>query len=327
MNDLIANISATLSSPMVLCFLLGLIATLLKSDLKFPPEIYTALTIYLLLGIGIKGGIKISDANLHEVIKPAAFAILLGITTPAWCYFILKKIGKFDVTNAAAIAAHYGSVSAVTFGEALAFLDNQKIFHEGFLPALLAIMEIPAIIVAILIAKIVLRNTDEGSCSWKELFHDLLTGKSTFLLVGGLTIGIISSHHGYDQVAPFFDTPFRGVLSLFLLEVGLVAGRRLQDLVKAGPFLLIFGICMPLLHAIIGIHCGYWAGLSYGGAMILGVLAASASYIAAPAAVRMSLPAANPSYYLTASLAITFPFNVTIGLPIYFTYAKRLYGV
>jgi hypothetical protein len=345
----------SLLSPMVLAFVLGIVATVMKSDLKFPEELYTALTIYLLVAIGLKGGYKLSITPFSEFIYPAIAALVLGVIIPIWSYQILLRMGKFDIANSAAIAAHYGSVSAVTFGEALAFHDNLKAllveqnpqvtqealkmaggFYEGFMPGLLTIMEFPAIIVAILTARIAYQKAPVAPAgedvesaqkvSMVKVLNELIAGKSNFLMLGFLVVGWICGKRGWEQVAPFFDTPFRGILALFLLEAGLVTGRRLGDLKKVGGFLVGFGILMPILHAILGIYFGKLAGLSLGGATILGVLAASASYIAAPAACRVALPQASPTLYLTASLAITFPFNIIVGLPLYHYFAKLLYG-
>lgn len=343
----IQALAVSLLSPMVLAFVLGIVATAMKSDLKFPEELYTALTIYLLVAIGLKGGYKLSITPFSEFIYPALAALVLGAVIPIWAYQILLRMGKFDIANSAAIAAHYGSVSAVTYGEAIAFHDNLKAVlleqnpaiteealklaggvYEGFMPGLLTIMEFPAIIVGILTARLAMgKNADSnGNGSLGKVMKELVVGKSNLLMIGFLIVGMICSKRGWEQVAPFFDAPFRGILALFLLEAGLVTGRRLGDLKKVGGFLIGFGIVMPVLHAVLGIYLGKIAGLTLGGATILGVLSASASYIAAPAACRVALPQASPTYYLTASLAITFPFNIIIGLPLYHYFAKLLYG-
>ena len=321
--DLFSAFGSSLASPMVLAFALGIIATLLKSDLKFPEGMYMGLTIYLLFAIGIKGGVKLTSVNIVDFYKPCLAAIAMCIVIPIVSYFILVKIGKMDKLNAAAIAAHFGSVSAVTFSEGTAFLDLMKIPYEGYMPAMLAIMEIPAIIIAIYIAKKAMPKTQSNM---GKVLHELFTNKGTILLLGGICIGLITGKEGFEQVAPLYDGLFRGILCLFLLEVGLVAGRRLYDLKKVGFFLFAFGVIMPVIHATVGIYLGHWAGLSMGGSTIFGLLCASASYIAAPAAVRIAIPEANPTYYLTASLAITFPFNVTFGLPLYLTIAQNLYA-
>jgi hypothetical protein len=316
-------ILGNLLSPMILAFLLGIVATLLKSDLKFPEELYLSLTIYLLIAIGLKGGYKLSLVPFAEVYKPLGFALILGALIPVWSFVILRYLGHFDVPNAAAIAAHYGSVSAATFSATLAFLDAHQTAYEGYMPGLLAVLEVPAILVAIFLAKLLDKSGKTGSLS--EVMRELLTGKSTVLLVGCLAIGLLAGKSGWEQVAPFFDTPFRGILMLFLMEAGLVTGRRLKDLKRVGVFLIGFGILMPFLHALLGLVVAKWSGLSMGGAMIFAVLMASASYIAAPAACRVALPKASPTYYLTASLAVTFPFNIIVGLPIYYELAEWFY--
>lgn len=322
--ELIQSLLATLSSPMVLAFVLGVVATLIRSDLKVPEPIHSALTIYLLFAIGLKGGTKLEDVLLADFWKPMLAAVGLCIAIPALSFLILRKLAKFDSINAGAIAAHYGSVSAVTFTAALAFLDARQIPHEGFLPALLAIMEVPAIIVALWLV-----HRSGGKASENrglQILHELLAGKGTVLLLGGMIIGLVTGKKGYADLAPLFDAPFRGVLTLFLLEIGLVTGQRLHDLRTAGPFLAAFALIMPMVHGLVGVHLASWAGLSLGGAVVFGTLAASASYIAAPAAVRVALPQANPALYLTAALAITFPFNIVIGIPLYFAWAQKLYA-
>lgn len=314
-------------SPMVLAFLLGMIASRLKSDMKFPDSLYQSLTIYLLIAIGMKGGYKLSLTSFEEVFQPALVAIGLCCVIPLWVYWLMRRFGKFNVYNAAALAAHYGSVSAVTFSAALAFHESLQISFEGFMPSMLAVMEIPAILIGVSLARINAPLKDDSQqVPLKEIARELIAGKSSLLLLGFLLIGFLVGKSGWEQVAPLFDVPFKGVLTLFLLEAGLVAGRKLSDFRKGGLFLVGFGILAPILHATIGIYLGHFAGMSLGGATILGVLAASASYIAAPAACRVALPEANPSYYLTAALAITFPFNIMIGLPLYHEIALHIFN-
>jgi hypothetical protein len=324
--ELLQSLATSLLSPMVLAFALGLFATLVKSDLRFPDELYTALTIYLLFAIGLKGGMKLDGMSLGVVGGPLIAAITISAVIPIWCFFLLKKLVCLNAANAGAIAAHYGSVSAVTFSAVLAFLEVGKVPVEGFMPALLAVMEAPAIIVAIFLA---MKSSHSGTSQpgeMKKLFHDLLTGKGILLLLGGLVIGLLCGKKGFDQVAPLFDAPFKGVLTLFLLEVGLVTGRRLHDLKSAGWRLVAFALIMPVLHGLLGALVGKWCGLGLGGATVLATLAASASYIAAPAAVRIALPQASPALYLTSSLAITFPFNIVLGIPLYHAFAKFLFN-
>ena len=319
-------LAANLLSPAVLFFVLGLIAALTKSDLKFPEALYAGLTIYLLVAIGFKGGVAISEAGLGKVWLPSLAAMALGALIPLWTYPLLRFGGKFAAVDAAAIAAHYGSVSAVTFIAATNYLKAVDQPYENYATAFLAVMESPAILVGVVLGK--LATSKRGAAdmtSLKAAMHEALFGRSIFLLVGALVVGALCGKRGMDKVEPFFVAPFQGVLALFLLEMGLVAGRRLGDLRKVGPFLLAFGIVMPLLHGCLGVYLGQLTGLGLGGATLLGVLASSASYIAAPAAIRMSLPDANPTYYLTASLAITFPFNIALGIPAYLAVARWLY--
>jgi hypothetical protein len=321
--DFFELIRLNLLSPMALAFVLGIVATLVRSDLHFPEALYTALSIYLLLAIGLKGGAELSVTPLAQLWAPMLFALLLGAAIPIWCYAILRTLGKFSVADSAAIAAHYGSVSAVTFSACLTFLESIPMPYEGFVPALVAVMEIPGIIVALVIARMRLGQVG----SWRSVLHEVLTGRSILLLFGGLVIGLAAGKEGFAQVTPLFVDPFKGALTFFLLEMGMVAARQFRDVAKAGKFLIGFGIVIPILHGALGTWLGNLAGLSPGGSMVLGVLAASASYIAAPAAVRIALPQANPGYYLTASLVITFPFNLTLGLPIYFAMTRAIFGI
>ncbi len=323
--EILHALPSSLLSPMVLAFALGLFATLVKSDLKFSDELSTALTIYLLFAIGLKGGMKLDGMSLAVVGGPLLAAIALSAAIPTWCFFLLQKAVRLDPVDAGAIAAHYGSVSAVTFSAVLAYLEVEQIAVEGYVPALLAVMEAPAIIVAVFLALSRRKATSSQPADFKKLLHDLLTGKGILLLLGGLAIGLLSGKKGFEQVAPLFDAPFKGVLALFLLEVGLVTGRRLHDLKSAGWRLVAFALIMPVLHGMLGAVVGKWCGLGLGGATVLATLAASASYIAAPAAVRIALPQASPALYLTSSLAITFPFNIVFGIPLYHAFAERLF--
>lgn len=314
---------ASLLSPMVLAFLLGIVASLIRSDLRIPREAYALMTVYLLFAIGLKGGAKLEGVSFADFWQPLLAALFLSLAIPVWSYGLLRGFGRMDNVNAAALSAHYGSVSAVTFGEAVAFLGVVGVAFEPYMAALLAVMEVPAIILAIfLVGRAGLKSAGGGPIS--QVLRELLTSKSVVLLVGGMAIGLLSGQKGAEQVAPLFDAPFRGVLTLFLLEVGLETGRRLGDLKQAGWRLIVFATVMPLLHGLLGVWLGDLCGMSLGGATILGTLAASASYIAAPAAVRVALPSASPAIYLTSSLALTFPFNVIIGIPAYYAFAGYL---
>ena len=310
-----------LLSPMTLCFALGVLATFLRSDLKFPEPVYAALSIYLLLAIGLKGGAALATTRLADIALPALAGIALGSAIPFWVYAALRRLGGFGSTDAAALAAHYGSVSAVTFIAALSYVQSLGMPAEGFMPAVLALMEVPAIVIALMLA----RDGREGG-SLGSALHEVLAGRSILLLAGGLVIGFAAGPRGYDAVRPFFADPFQGALCLFLLDLGMVAALRFKDVRAVGPFLVAFAFTAPLLNGAAGVAAGWAVGLSPGGSAVLGTLAASASYIAAPAAVRLALPSANPGYYLTASLALTFPFNLVAGLPLYAWFARFLHG-
>ena len=324
--EILDAIRANLLSPAVLFFVLGLIAALTKSDLKFPEPLYVGLTIYLLIAIGFKGGVAISAAGLAKVWLPALAAMALGALIPLWTYPLLRFGGKLPGVDAAAIAAHYGSVSAVTFIAATNYLKVIDQPFENYATAFLAVMESPAILVGVVLGKMATKRAGEStSASLRTAMHEALFGRSIFLLVGALVVGALCGKPGMEKVESFFVTPFQGVLALFLLEMGVVAGRRVGDLRKVGPFLLGFGILVPIVNGALGVLLGKLTGLELGGATLLGVLSSSASYIAAPAAIRMSLPEANPTLYLTSSLAITFPFNITLGIPIYLEIARALY--
>ena len=320
-----------LLSPIVLAFLLGIVTKLVKSELSLPKDLYSSLSIYLLLAIGLKGGVELSESTFQVIAWPAFATIVLGCVTPISAYIIMRKLGRFGQIDAAALAAHYGSVSAVTFIAANQFIQQVGETAEGFMPTLLTLLESPGIHIALAIGALkraksnsILSSGDKKTKS--AIFHEILTGRSMILLVGGLVIGLLMGAKAYEPVKPFFETGFKGALVLFLLEMGIVAGARLSDLKKVGLPLISIGILLPILHGGLGVFLGHWSGLSVGGATVLGAMAASASYIAAPPAVRMTLPEANPTYNLTASLAVTFPFNLVVGIPLFFKLAEWLAG-
>lgn len=326
-SELVSALGANLLSPAVLFFVLGVLATLAKSDLKFPEPLYITLTLYLLVAIGFKGGVAIREAGLAQVWLPALGAVLLGAAIPLWTYPVLRFGGGLSAVDAAAISAHYGSVSAVTFIAATNFLTQVGQPFEAYATAFLAVMEAPAIIVGVVLGKLALpREGRSLAASIRGAIHEAVLGRSVVLLVGALFIGWASGKRGAQMTEGFFVTPFQGILALFLLEMGLVAARRFGDLRKVGLFLVAFGIAAPLLNGCLGIGLATVVGLGAGGTMLMGVLAASASYIAAPAAMRLSLPEANPTFYLTAALAVTFPFNLTVGLPLYYALARWAVG-
>jgi hypothetical protein len=300
--------------PVVLFFLLGFIAALLKSDLRIPDAFYNTLNIYLLLSIGIKGGIELYHAPA-SILIPAVGTIVLGLTITLLAFFILHNLGKFDFTNSLSIAAHYGSVSAVTFAVIGTFLKDRHIPYESFMTVLLVLLEIPSIALAIGLAR--WKTQKAQTVKSGSLLKEVFLGKSILLLLGGLGIGWYTAWCRNEQLNFFFFDLFKGFLALFLLEMGIVAAGRMSDLKKAGMFLVFFGVAMPLFSAALGMITGKIVGLSEGGAIVLATMAASASYIAAPAAMKFALPDANPTFSMTAALGITFPFNILIGIPLY----------
>lgn len=315
--DVIEIIRLNLFSPMVLAFVLGIIAVLLKSDLKIPEPVYDIISIYLLFAIGLKGGFDLGKSPLETFWGPALMAAFIGAFIPFASYFVLRIAGKMDVDDAASVGIHYGAVSAVTLSAAVAFLLEAGQFFEGFMPTMYAIMEIPAVIVGLLLYNSCRQTGSETAPSSLAILKMAVSGKSFLLLGGGVLIGFIAGEPGARQVGPFFVDLFPGMLTLFLLEMGMIVGRKLPELRQTGVFLTAFGLIMPVLHGIPAIVMGTIAGLSPGGSMILGTLAASASYITAPAVVRANIPGANAALALTASLVITFPFNLIVGLPLY----------
>ena len=315
-----ALLTTSIASVPVLAFALGVIGALVKSDLRLPEAIYQATSIYLLLAIGLKGGVALRESDVTAVAAPAVMTIALGVVIPVVAFVVLRFLTRLGPIDRGAMAAHYGSTSLVTFTAALVFLDSLQVQYEGFVVTLLAIMEIPGILVGLLLAGSAARHAGSLAGSVREI----VTGRSIMLLAGGLVIGFISGPEGFARVEPFFGAPFTGILALFLLEMGVLAGRRLGDVRRAGIGLVVFAVVFPVFAGVLGILGGTLVGLSAGGAMALGVLAASASYIAAPAAVRLALPQANPGITLTASLGITFPFNLVIGIPLYWLIAQQM---
>jgi hypothetical protein len=308
-----------LISPVVLCFLLGIVARGIRSDLAIPEPIQQGLSIYLLLAIGLKGGAALAVEPLASLALPALLTLALGIITPLSAYGLMRRLGRLGTTDAAAVAAHYGSVSVVTFLAAGEAVKRAGLEAEGFLPALVAMLEVPGIIVALLFAS---GSAEGGGGNWKKALHEVVTGKSIVLLLGGLGIGWLCGPEKLADVQPFFATAFKGALCNFMIDLGLAAGKRLRDARLSGPRLLALGCLIPVLHGTLGVFGASLAGLSPGGAVIFGAMAGSASYIAAPAAVRVALPRANPAYYLTLALGITFPFNLAIGIPLFLKLAQ-----
>jgi hypothetical protein len=314
-------IIANLTSPAVLCFVIGAFAAWIKSDLRVPPQVHETISIYLLFSIGLKGGMALAQTSLNVLLLPVLITLVLGVITPIIAYFLARKMGKLEVVDAAAMAAHFGSVSAVTFMASLNFAEQSKVAYEGFMTALLVALEIPGIVVALALAGLFAKGK---KIKLGAVVHEALTGKSVILLTGGLLVGLLGDAGGVEKITSVFVSPFQGVLVFFLLEMGVVAASRLKEVKSSAKFMLIFGTCVPLIFGVLGAVAGMLAGLSQGGTAILATMTASASYIAAPAAVRMALPEANPALYLTTAISITLPFNIVIGIPLYFVLAEYL---
>lgn len=295
--------------PVILFFILGALAGLLKINLRLPSSIYEFLSMILLLAIGLKGGIELSKQSFGNLAVEMIVVVAMGIILPLIAYPILKKIGKFSRVDSASIAAHYGSVSVGTYAVAISYLTTLGIAYESYIPLFVVLLEIPAILIGIILVKGFSRDME-----WGKLAHEVFLGKSVVLLVGGLLIGLIAGAERVEGIGELFFGLFKGVLALFLLEMGLIAASKIGVLRKSGLFLVAFGVLFPLFSGMVGSVLGVLLGLSLGGIMLFATLAASASYIA--------VPEANPTMSITASLAITFPFNVMIGIPIYLYMAK-----
>lgn len=308
--------------PVVLFFLLGVLARLARSDLRVPEPLYDALSIYLLLALGLKGGAELARADAGALAGQTLLAIGLGCLLPLLAYGILRGAGRLDRSNAAAIAAHYGSVSVVTFAAGLTYLNTREIPSEPTMPFFVAVLEVPGLLVGVLLARM-------GTGRAANLAHtvrEALVGRSVVLLLGGLAIGAVLGPDGVAPVKPLFTDLFKGALCLFLLELGLVVGGQIPALRQAGAFLIGFGLLVPPLFGVIGAACGWTMGLSHGGIALMATLAASASYIAAPAAMRMAIPEANPALSIAVVLGVTFPFNLVAGIPLYERLAARIAG-
>ena len=310
-----------LTSVAVLVFILGFLGARIKSDVRIPEQIYQMISIFLLFGIGLKGGHALKETSFSSFTGPAIATLGLGILIPTLAYLALKLVHKISDLDRGAIAAHYGSTSLVTFSAALLFLENSGIKVEGFATALLTIMEIPGIVVGVYLGS---RHRDK-SVQWGKTLHEVITGKTILLLVGGLVIGATTSHAGYMKVAPFFIDLQSGFLVLFLLHLGYLAGSNWGEIRKVGALVGVFALIFPVFAGSLGVLVGNLVGLSIGGAAILGVLCASASYIAAPAAVSVGLPEANAPLALMSSIGVTFPFNLLVGIPLYLEIARRLW--
>ncbi len=327
--------------PAVLFFALGFLARLIKSDLRFPPDLAKILSIYLLVSIGLHGGFELGKAELGTAMASVLWALALGFTLPLVGFGLLMATRRVDALNAAAIAAHYGSVSAGTFLTAIAYLGNQGIDYERYPLIMLAVMESPAIVVGLLLATWSrgraaateggaanrAKSASGGNGQFGEIVHEAFTNGSVVLLIGSMIIGALASQKSVDSLHPFTTDIFMGMLCLFLLEMGMEAGRRFGDFRQVGLVLGLFGLAMPLVGGLVGVAVGHLAlGFGVGGTTLVAVLGASASYIAVPPAMRLAVPEANPSFYLTLALGVTFPLNVVVGIPLYHRLAEMAVG-
>ena len=306
-----------LTSPPVLAFVLGVLAVILRSDLRLPDPIHTWISTYLLLAIGLKGGHSLKDSDLASLTKPALLTIAFGIAIPIIVFFVTTKLLRLGAPDAGSIAAHYGSVSVVTFTAAMVFAAEADFITEPFMTSLVAILEVPGIVVAL-----VLVSMKSEGVNWRSAVHEVLTGRSVLLLIGGLVIGAVSSANSFSRVEPFFVGMFSGLLTLFLLDMGATVATRFATSGKPPLRMAIFAIITPIVFGTAGILAAHSIGLSIGGSAVFGIMAASASYIAAPAAVRIALPDADSGLSLGLALGVTFPFNLTIGIPLAFIFSR-----
>lgn len=304
-----------LTNPALLFFFLGIIAVQLKSDLSIPENSSKFISLYLLLSIGFKGGQELSHSVIDmEIVWSLFLGIILALIVPFYTYFILRR--KFSVSNAGAIAASYGSVSAVTFVTAISFLELEQIPFSGHMVAVMALMEAPSIIVGVLLISIY-DKTNTAKISMGHLIKHSLTNGSVLLIIGSLIIGMFASEAQAEGIKPFTTDIFKGFLMVFLLDMGITSGKKLNTFLKKGWFALVFAIVIPIVNGVLVAIISGWVTESIGNRLLFAILAASASYIAVPAAMRLAAPKANPSLYLPMALAITFPFNITLGMPLY----------
>ena len=344
--DILQLIQSNLLTPIILFFLFGIIAARIKSDLKIPEAISEFLPIYLLAAIGLHGGIEMRNTGFENMLIPMLVAIGLSLLFTLNHYQILRRLGKFNIFDSYALASTYGAVGAVTFSVGLSFLKNQGVTSEGYLAAILAILEPVAFILAIFLTNMAVAkqirvkkqsftnddtsDIDAGIQGAKiklsQVLHESVTGKAIVILLGSIVIGYIIGEDGFGSIQIVFDEMFTGAIVIFMIEMGIIAGQRLGDIKKVGVFLIAFSIIMPTFNGIIGVFVATVMGLSLGGAVMFGLLLASASFIAAPAVLRHAIPQATPSLYITSALGITFPYNIIVLLPIMFAVSTLVHG-
>jgi hypothetical protein len=347
-SKILHSLAENLLTPIPLCFALGIFCKLIHGGIKIPKELYYSISIFLLMSIGFIGGHELAkevkEHGVTTIWQPALVTLFLGCVTPISAYVILRYVGRLSIADSAGIAAHYGSTSAVTYAVADVFANQAGSAPNSYLPTLVTILECPGIAIALAIGAVLSARErvaaggpaaaeagdSNGGNLWEALY-EVITGQSIMLMAGLLVIGFVATNFMPEKpFVPFHDffyskgMIFRGALCIFLLEMGLVAGERLADLKKVGPFLIAFGILLPILHGFFGAALGRWAGLNVGGCTVFAAIVSSASYIAAPPAVRLTLPEANPTFSITAALAITFPFNIAFGIPLYYQMAQML---
>ena len=336
--DILGLIQSNLLTPIVLFFIFGIIAARIKSDLKIPDAISEFLPIYLLAAIGLHGGIEMRNTGFEKMLVPMLVAIGLSLLFTLNHYQILRRLGKFNLFDSYALASTYGAVGAVTFSVGLSFLKTQGVTSEGFLAAILAVLEPVAFILAIFLTNMAVSKQmkskkeslgeigeseiemgiSETKTNLKQVLHESITGKAIVILLGSIIIGYMIGEEGFSSISIVFDELFTGAIVIFLIEMGIIAGQRLDDIKKVGVFLIAFSIIMPTFNGIVGVLVATVLGLSLGGSVMFGLLLASASFIAAPAVLRHAIPQAKPSLYITSALGITFPYNIIVLLPIMF---------
>jgi uncharacterized protein len=307
-----------LTNPTLLFFLLGVFAAIVKSDLEVPPGSIKFISLYLLFSIGFRGGQELAHASFgYEIYATLIFSLCLAVIVPIFSFFILKR--RLSVYDAGAVAAAYGSVSAVTFISAAAFLDNLNMHYGGHMVASMALMEAPAIIIGVYLIRqySTERHEQRQSGQFRKLIHESFTNGSVLMIIGSLVIGLIADTKQAEGIKPFTSDIFKGFLAVFLLDMGMVAARRFKAFLSYGLFVTVFAIAIPLLNGVLTAWLSGYCGFEAGDRLMLSILAASASYIAVPAAIRYSVPQADPGLYIPMALGVTFPFNITVGLPLY----------
>ena len=318
------DVLGTFTSPVILFFVLGLLAAALRSDLAIPEPLAKGMSIYLMIAIGLKGGVAMAQSGINaEVLVALALGVSASFLLPFAAYALLRGFGRLNQVNAGATAAHYGSVSVVTFVTATEILQVAAIPAAGYMVAVMAAMETPAILSGLYLAR---RGQNRATAGDGSLVHEVFLNASVVLLLGSFAIGWIAGPDGFSDVSPLFEAGFRGVLCLFLLDMGLIAARRLMNARGVTWRLVALAVLMPLVAGVLGVLAATGAGLPVGSAAAFGVLVASASYIAVPAAMRLALPEADPGIYLTMSLSITFPFNVLVNIGLLTAFARLLAG-